>query len=489
MQLEQDVEPKPERLKQARETDSVFQLIGRQKLVAAWVSRAEAERLAAISKRKLMVLQNPGASSLGRQLLALNEQPQLAAQVVDDTFESKRTKTISSRAGSILLFMRWLMASTLQDKRVLPLNEETVYFYTSWLKATKAPATRSKRFLEAVGFMIGTIGADGAKQVLESARCQGSSLAQFKNKGPHVQRDVLTVEHVAALEEAIFKLPNVNDRVLAGLLAFLTHARARFGDVHVCDDEPFLDVDSSGRGFIELRVHETKVTNRPNRRRKLLPLVALAIGVTGKPWAAEWLKLRKEVGLSAKGGPLVPAISASGVFTKGRLRSSEGIIVLCETLQRMQIVLPEEHRLGTHSCKATLLSWMAKAEAPLAIRKMLGGHSSSVDETALLYSRDAMAEPMAHLERVMGYIRSGIFCPDSTRPLRRRLVQPCNQATSTTEVQEIRRVVLLESRLLKKLALAFVPRVAAETGRAGHVSCVWLRAASYALVLPRTYPA
>ena len=58
---------------------------------------------------------------------------------------------------------------------------------------------------------------------------------------------------------------------------------------------------------------------------------------------------------------------------------------------------------------------MAKAEAPLAIRKMLGGHSSSTDETALLYSRDAMAEPMAHLERVMSYIRSGIFCPDSTR--------------------------------------------------------------------------
>ena len=184
VQLEQEVEPKPERQKQARETDSVFQLIGRQKLVAAWESRAEAERLAAISKWKLIVLQNPGASSLGRQLLTLNEQPQLAAQVVDDTFESKRTKTISSRAGSILLFMRWLMASTLQDKRVLPLNEETVYFYTSWLKATKAPATRSRRFLEAVGFMIGTIGADGAKQVLESARCQGSSLAQFKNKGP-----------------------------------------------------------------------------------------------------------------------------------------------------------------------------------------------------------------------------------------------------------------------------------------------------------------
>ena len=74
-------------------------------------------------------------------------------------------------------------------------------------------------------------------------------------------------------------------------------------------------------------------------------------------------------------------------------------------------------------------------------------------------------------------------------PLRLRLVQSGRQATSTTEVQEIRRVVLLESRLLKKLALAFVPRVAAETGRAGPVSCVWLRAASYALILSRTYPA
>ena len=97
---------------------------------------------------------------------------------------------------------------------------------------------------------------------------------------------------------------------------------------------------NSGRGFIELRVHETKVTNRPNRRSKLLPLVALAIGVTRKPWAAEWPKLRKEVGLCEKKGLLVPAISVAGVFTEGRLRSSEGIIVLCKTLQRMQIVLP-----------------------------------------------------------------------------------------------------------------------------------------------------
>ena len=63
------------------------------------------------------------------------------------------------------------------------------------------------------------------------------------------------------------------------------------------------------------------------------------------------------------------------------------------------------------------------------------------------------------------------------------------QVKSSTKVQESRWAVLLGSRLLTELELAFVPRVAATTGRAGHVKCVRLQAVSYALILYRTCPA
>ena len=63
------------------------------------------------------------------------------------------------------------------------------------------------------------------------------------------------------------------------------------------------------------------------------------------------------------------------------------------------------------------------------------------------------------------------------------------QVTSSTKVQENRWAALLGSRLLTELELAFVPRVAAITGRAGHVNCVRLQAVSHALILFRTCPA
>jgi len=60
------------------------------------------------------------------------------------------------------------------------------------------------------------------------------------------------------------------------------------------------------------------------------------------------------------------------------------------------------------------------------------------------------------------------------------------QVTASTKVQKNRWAALLGSRLLTELELAFVPRVAAITGRACHMNCVRLQAVSHALILYRT---
>ena len=44
--------------------------------------------------------------------------------------------------------------------------------------------------------------------------------------------------------------------------------------------------------------------------------------------------------------------------------------------------------MGSHSLKATLLSWSAKAGMPMAARRILGGHAKAGDKAVAEYSRD-----------------------------------------------------------------------------------------------------
>ena len=46
---------------------------------------------------------------------------------------------------------------------------------------------------------------------------------------------------------------------------------------------------------------------------------------------------------------------------------------------------------------------------------MLGYHASRGDASMLAYSRDAMAGPLRHLEKVIEDVRKGVFDPDATR--------------------------------------------------------------------------
>ena len=71
--------------------------------------------------------------------------------------------------------------------------------------------------------------------------------------------------------------------------------------------------------------------------------------------------------------------------------------------------------IGTHSCKATLLSWCAKYGLPVADRRLLGYHTKPKDISVLEYSRDAQAGPLRKLVDVLSAIKEGQFQPDATR--------------------------------------------------------------------------
>lgn len=98
-----------------------------------------------------------------------------------------------------------------------------------------------------------------------------------------------------------------------------------------------------------------------------------------------------------------------------KMRSSEASLWLREILIDLRVPVDGDQVFGTHSAKATTLSWAAKAGLANADRKMLGHHATGAEETMLTYSRDAMAGPVRRLGALLDVIRSRAFRPDVTR--------------------------------------------------------------------------
>ena len=70
--------------------------------------------------------------------------------------------------------------------------------------------------------------------------------------------------------------------------------------------------------------------------------------------------------------------------------------------------------VSSHSLKATVLSWMAKAGSDPHHRTILGHHSSQRGSLEV-YSRDMLSAPLRTLEDVLRQIRIGALHPDLTR--------------------------------------------------------------------------
>ena len=77
--------------------------------------------------------------------------------------------------------------------------------------------------------------------------------------------------------------------------------------------------------------------------------------------------------------------------------------------------LYSELRIGSHSCKKTILGWCSKAGLKIGIRRILGYHLKSGEGSTIVYSRDAVAGPIREMLNVLSAISDGRFRPDETR--------------------------------------------------------------------------
>ena len=269
-------------------------------------------------------------------------------QVINDAFSSRAAATLKSRAASLLAFGRWKRSFRWgASESIFPITEEMAYEYLCELRAMKAAPTKGRRFLvlEAVGFAKGLIGAK-VDEVLSSARVKGA--AAGTSTSPPKKKCPLSVEQLIILER-IAILGHGQDAIFAGYLCFLVHCRLRWSDGQHCIQEPVLDVYND-KAFWKQPCTTIRLQTNAGRR-----------------WCAccqllQWMEMQLRGSLQQ---PMMPAPTADGLWTQQPLTSSEASVWLRELLGPW--TPPSIHGLATHSAKATILSWLAKANVDISL--------------------------------------------------------------------------------------------------------------------------
>ena len=388
-----------------------------------WFEADEAYSHRALNRWRYIVEHNFHGSKVGLQLMRLMDDGANEVQIQNsllDTFGIRSPSTLMKRACSLLKFIYWNVEhNPLREGKNLPgypFEEVDVYQYLLYLRDTGASATTASSLLQALNFAAHVVGIAGAKEASKSARVQGAAARMFVLKRPLTQRKPLTKQMIMALENATVYSKSVVDRVAAGTFTWMLYARARFSDAQRAEKMIIDLTQSTNRGYIELHSRRVKTSSTKEKRSTFLPMTAVTRGLTGLDWGRSWILARATSGLSIEdfgSTPLLPAPSLAGGWCLRPLTSGEATAWMIELINQHGVEVGPG--FGTHSLKATLLSWCAKRGLPPDVRLALGYHSQVGQDSTLTYSRDALARPLRKLESMLSEVRLGVFDPDANR--------------------------------------------------------------------------
>ena len=345
---------------------------------------------------------------------------------LEEFFAIKSTGTIAVRASAWNLFLRYAAVSGLDPSS---LDEHAAHEYLSHLKSISAPPSRAPSFLAACHFAFGVAGFSKGPEIAASARCVGSAAISMADLRERMQRDPLQALWLSSAESEIVKAEAGESEILSdpeavmlGFLVFCLHSRSRCSDAAKVVKEPWLDEsegpDSPECSFVETTTvgSATKTGNSAKKARLTIAIVGLSKGLSGEPWARAWLALRKRLDLDASEDQcLQRELLSTGVFGYGRVKPGQATEWLRFLLLKLGAPPAELTNIGSHSCKATLLSIAAKAGLERDDRRTLGGHAPPNDRSVDAYARDTLAAPLLALGRLLTKIRLGQFDPDSSR--------------------------------------------------------------------------
>eukprot|EP00435_Cladocopium_sp_Y103_P007172 s3690_g2.t1 len=370
----------------------------------SWEEERESQLQTAL-KRWLMVVISFNRNTLVWRQLA-DEQDDVAKLVVlSDLFRGKAPATLLKRARALEKLCSHFGVGA------FPVSEVEFYRYFQLERSKGAPPSRFRSFLEAMSFCFHVLSMDELKDPLNSKRLQGCAVSSV----PHTisQASPLSVTELERLHAVLFE-SNGWDAVFSGAVLFVTYSRARWADA-MHSANLLVDKDTSGNTwYVEAECVTHKTMHAAVYKHRMLPLVAPALGVAAEPWADRWLKVRQEMGIKMPPKhTLMPAPSMDGTPSKRPLTASEAGDWLRVILHGSKSQLTDR-KLTAHSMKSTMLSFAAKYGLSPETRLQLGYHTSGF-RMVHTYSRDAAAQPLLELERMLAAVREGTFLPDCTR--------------------------------------------------------------------------
>ena len=365
-----------------------------------------------------------GCNSTNAQLIMLG-----------DVFRGKAPSTLNKRAGSMKLLCQMLGEQSL----VFPCSESQLYGILCELRNGGAPPSRGKGILEAVAFVRYTMGVTACDDLLRGRRCWGAATSdtplQRKQASPLLVTELERLHNILEHDEDCW------NRLFSGTVLFMVYARARWSDAQHAVKITFDRADGEIH-YVEVLTGHHKTMRALQHRHQFLPLIAPAVGVTGKNWASLWEKTRDDMSLNMmKGQPLLPAPLDNGELSRRALDSQEAGKWL-RALLEIDSTGQEERKVSSHSLKCTMLSYLAKRGIEMSDRLLLGYHTSPFT-MGLTYSRDGMARPLQILQAMLAEIHSGLFRPDFTRS--GRLVQVQSEPQQKLQSKGVESVVKVES--------------------------------------------
>eukprot|EP00971_Amphidinium_carterae_P283399 5626216-Amphidinium_carterae.2 len=138
-----------------------------------------------------------------------------------------------------------------------------------------------------------------------------------------------------------------------------------------------LDVDLDGCGYIETSTKVAKTIKSRVFRNKEMVLVGMAKGVSGLCWAEAWLQARATAGLNVQAQQTLNPLHIDVAWVPRSMSSLQFTRDFKAVLLEHALSVPEPY--GSHSCKAIVLSWLAKFGISHHTRAILGGHISGQD--------------------------------------------------------------------------------------------------------------
>ena len=409
----------PEESAPALETAEIPSAV-RRRLRTFRLERPEDDRRdLALQKLRRIILYDPSTSELGKSVAAESQvlgDDSMLSKSFTCAFASKATGTLSKRAFSLARFSTWMLE--VEKESPLRASEGQLFRYVLFLEQKFTGALSGQHFVEAVRFLDSIAHFTVMKvEAVLSSRVLGQARMMRSQKNFLKQRPPLKVKQLMALEQMMMECDSRWGCILGHLL-FCAHVCARWSDVQRVR-RVWVEVDeSSGVHLIHAETAGIKNAITAEAKARLLPLVGLGMGVSGSPWAQAWMEARSVEGLQTGPSFITPTwCERLGRWGSEEMGSSEGTAYLREALILAGTEESEARECGTHSLKATLLTWTSQNilfSFNDVEQRALGHHLDAHAKSQVTYSRNYFIKLYGKVLSVTRAIQSGQYNPDMT---------------------------------------------------------------------------